>query len=120
MEHILIKIRKYENIHIVFWLMKDICWMLELKTLGALMIAPALFLAVYLTIKTWHIREVYFNAAIFFWILANSYWMLMEFFNDNQYKDLAAIPFACGFVCIGLFYFWGIKKSLIRQTKSLL
>lgn len=108
MENILERIRKYENIHIVFWLMKDICWMLELKTLGAIMILPAMSLAVYLVKRTWHIREVFVNAAIFFWILANSYWMLIEFFNNNEYKDLAAIPFACGFLCIGIFY---LKKN---------
>lgn len=98
------KLRKYENLHIVFWLMKDICWMLELKIFGALMIAPTLFLAIYLVKKTWHEREVFINTAIFFWISANSFWMLMEFFNGNRYKDFAAIPFACGFICVALFY----------------
>ncbi len=90
--------------HIVFWLTKDTCWMLELKALGAVMIAPTLFLAVYLVIKTVGTKDVYINTAIFFWILANSFWMLMEFFNNNQYKNFAAIPFGIGFLFVGLFY----------------
>jgi hypothetical protein len=32
------KIKKFENLHIVFWLIKDTCWMLEIKWLGTLMV----------------------------------------------------------------------------------
>jgi len=28
----------------------------------------------------------------------------MEFFNHNIYKNYAAIPFACGFLFVGIFY----------------
>ena len=110
------KIRKYENLHIVFWLVKDTCWMLELKILGAIMIAPTLLLTVYMMFKTRGMQDVFINAAIFFWILANSFWMLMEFFNDNHYKNLAAIPFACGFFCVGLFYFSSRKSSARKNS----
>ncbi len=98
------KIRKYENLHIVFWLIKDTCWMLELKWLGAIMMVPTLFLAGYLIVKTLHTPNAFLSAAILFWITANSYWMMMEFFNDNHYKNFASIPFAIGFVMVGLFY----------------
>lgn len=99
------KIRKFENLHIVFWLVKDTCWMLELKWLGALMILPTVALAVYLVIKTLKLREFFINMAIFFWISANSFWMIMEFFNDNQFKYFASIPFGLGFVFVAIFYF---------------
>lgn len=46
------KIRKHENLHIVFWLIKDTCWMLEIKWLGALMIIPTLFVAITIVVKT--------------------------------------------------------------------
>lgn len=108
------KIRKYESMHIVFWLIKDSCWMLEFKLLGTIMIVPTLFLAIYLVIKTLKTRDVYLNTAIFFWISANSFWMLMEFFNNNNYKNLAAIPFALGFVFVALFYFSGDAKKQIE------
>jgi hypothetical protein len=109
------KIRKFESMHVVFWLIKDTCWMLEFKWLGAIMMFPTLFLAVYLIYKTLHTKDVYINAAIFFWILANSFWMMMEFFNNNHYKYYSAIPFALGFVFVGLFYF----KSFIKKTPKL-
>lgn len=40
------RLRRQENLHIVFWLIKDSCWMLEIRWLGALMVGPALFMAV--------------------------------------------------------------------------
>ena len=98
------KIRKYESLHIVFWLVKDSCWMLELKTLGALMIIPTIFIAVYILVKTRKTVDAYINAAILFWISANSFWMLMEFFNDNELRYFASIPFGLGFVFVAIFY----------------
>ena len=109
------KIRKYENLHIVFWLIKDSCWMLELKWLGAIMMFPTLLLAGYLVVKTWHGPDGFLSAAILFWIMANSHWMMMEFFNDNHYKNFAAIPFALGFVMVVLFY-W--KSYQLKKTAT--
>jgi len=111
------KIRKYENLHIVCWLIKDSCWMLELKWLGAIMMVPTLFLAIFLVFKTRSSIDVYISLAIFFWILANSYWMMIEFFNDNHYKQLAVIPFSLGFIMVGLFYWKNYKlKSLALKN----
>lgn len=109
------KIRKYESMHIVFWLIKDSCWMLELKTLGAVMIIPTIFIAVYILLKTLKTVDAYINAAILFWISANSFWMLMEFFNDNELRYFASIPFAIGFLFVGLFY-W--KSYRIKKTAT--
>src|SRR5690606_27677314 len=106
------KIRKYENLHIVFWLIKDICWMLETKWLGALMIAPTLAVAVYIIIKTWRMPDVYINLAIFFWIAANSYWMGGEFFFQDQNYNYAAISFSLGFLFVGNYYFGVYKRKL--------
>ena len=112
------KIRKYENLHIVFWLIKDSCWMLELRWLGAIMMVPTLFLAVYLVIRSRGTVDVYISAAIFFWILANSYWMMIEFFNDNHYKHLAVIPFGLGFIMVGFFYWKSYKvKPDVRAAE---
>ena|SRR5688572_243404 len=106
------KIRKYESLHIVFWLIKDTCWMLETRWLGALMIAPTLAVAVYIIIKTFRMPDVYINLAIFFWITANSYWMCMEFFFQSKNKDYAAIPFALGFLFVGIYYFGVYRRKL--------
>jgi hypothetical protein len=109
------KVRRHENLHIVFWLIKDSCWMLEIKWLGALMVGPALFMAgwiVYITRKSY---EVYLNIAIFFWITANSFWMIIEFFFENQNKNLAAFPFALGFLFVAIFYCKYFKNKSVTQ-----
>ena len=111
------KIRKFESMHIVFWLMKDSCWMLEYKLLGTCMIVPTLFLAFYLAVKTYGTRDFYINMSILFWISANSYWMIMEFFFANYMKELAAIPFTLGFVFVALFYTnAGSKKEIHHEN----
>jgi hypothetical protein len=107
------KIRKFESMHIVFWLIKDTCWMMEWKWLGAIMIVPTVSLAIYLAFKTIGTRDFHLNVAIFFWISANSFWMLMEFFNDNHYKNFAAVPFALGFLFVALFYILPKKKNIV-------
>jgi hypothetical protein len=101
--HTLNKIRQYENLHIVFWLIKDTCWMLELKLFGAIMIVPTVLLCMWIIYKTRTSLDVYINLAILFWIAANSFWMLTEFFGDVANKHYAGIPFAIGFIFVGIF-----------------
>jgi hypothetical protein len=108
------RIRKHENLHIVFWLIKDSCWMLEIKWLGALMIGPALFMAIRITYITRNTLDFFINLAILFWISANSYWMISEFYFDNEGKNLAGIPFGLGFVAVGIFYY----KVFIARRKA--
>jgi hypothetical protein len=102
--HFTDKIRHYENLHIVFWLMKDSCWMLQLKIPGAIMIVPTVYLAVHIMIRTRRTPDFYINAAILCWISANSYWMIVEFFNGDRLRGYAAIPFALGFLFVALYY----------------
>jgi len=50
----------------------------------------------------------------FFWILANSFWMMMEFFNNSLHKELAVIPFGLGIMMVMVLY-W--KTYQLRNTK---
>lgn len=110
--------RNTENLHIVFWLVKDISWCLQFKFLGILMIVPTLIISIYFTVKNKKITsELYHNLAVTLWIIANSYWMLSEFFKFDDkilcqpfnYKHLAAIPFGLGIIVLG--YFYGLKQN---------
>jgi hypothetical protein len=106
------RIKKYESLHIVFWLIKDSCWMLELKWLGIIMVIPTLIIAaiiVYITLKT---TDIFLNLAILFWICANSFWMYIEFFTIGEYKLWASIPFSLGFIFVAIYYY----KTLISNT----
>ena len=108
-----IKYRKMENLHIVFWLLKDLSWCMIWKPLGIAMIFPTLIIAIIITIRTrQYVSELCHNIAIVVWITANSFWMVSEFFEfdevpvygDITYKYLSIIPFAIGILILAWYY----------------
>lgn len=99
------ELRKFENIHIPLWLIKDTCWMMEWKTMGITMIFPTILVAIIITMKSFRKNEFFINLAICFWITANAYWMCCEFMEHIELKNFAAIPFFFGFIATGIFYF---------------
>jgi hypothetical protein len=100
--------RHWENMHIPLWLLKDTCWMMEWKYFGVTMIIPTVLMAIYI-FKSRGYTEFWVNLAICFWISANSYWMCAEFFDFEEYKDLAGIPFVLGMIAVTVFYVKSIK-----------
>ena len=109
-----LKYRKMENLHIVFWLLKDIGWCLIWKPLGIVMIFPTLIISIVIAYRTRHMAsELCHNLAITLWISANSYWMTSEFlhfdaeivYHNITYKHLALIPFILGVICLAFYYF---------------
>jgi hypothetical protein len=105
------KIRNLENLHIVFWLIKDACWLLEFRIPGTSMVFPTVLLAVYMVVITLRHPEFFLNCAILCWITANSWWMLMEFYNDDRLKNFSVIPFALGLIAISLYYLGRGRKT---------
>lgn len=116
-----IKYRKMENMHIVFWLLKDISWCMIWKPLGIAMIFPTLIIAIIITYNNRKlISETCHNLAIVFWITANSYWMVSEFFHFDThvifgiytFKHLAVVPFILGIIVLVFYYlFWKLKNK---------
>lgn len=100
------KFRSLENLHVLFWLVKDICWCIGFKPLGVAMIFPTLIVAIYIMIKNRHIvPELAHNLAIIFWITANSLWMILEFTGtDEELKYYCLIPFLAGLVILIYYY----------------
>ncbi|NSL87553.1 hypothetical protein ECE50_011960 [Chitinophaga sp. Mgbs1] len=104
-----------ENMHIVFWLLKDISWCMIWKPLGVAMIFPTLIISIVIAWRTRQfMSELCHNVAISVWISANSYWMISEFFHFDEhhiwggitYKHLALIPFITGLLILMYFYLW--------------
>ncbi|MBI2283673.1 MAG: hypothetical protein HYU71_08190 [Bacteroidetes bacterium] len=102
-----------ENLHIVFWLFKDVAWCMVWKPLGIVMILPTLVISIIIAWRTrQYMSELCHNLAISIWITANSYWMLSEFLGFDHYaligeltfKHLALIPFALGILILGFYY----------------
>ena len=90
--------RKTENFHILLWLIKDLCWASLSTTLGMIMIVPTIGLAFYITYLNRSERsELVHNLAVCFWILANSVWMIGEFYLEDSLR-----PYAIGLFTLGL------------------
>lgn len=115
--------RRMENLHIVFWLLKDVGWCMIWKPLGLTMIVPTLLIAVAIAWRTRHLAsERAHNLAIILWISANSYWMISEFFGFDEVKlghgftgkHLALIPFTLGLLVLAYYYLW--QKP--RETRA--
>ena len=121
-----LRYRKMENLHIVFWLFKDISWCLIWKPLGIIMIIPTFVISLVIAWRTRQfVSEVCHNIAISVWIAANSYWMISEFFEfdekivtgDITYKHLALIPFLSGVVSLAYYYlYWKPRHNHKPET----
>ena len=107
------RFRRMENMHIAFWLMKDISWCMIWRELGITMIVPTLSVAIWIAWRNRDIKsELAHNLAIVFWISANAYWMISEFFEFDTImiwgnftgKHLALIPFTLGAIILLYYY----------------
>ena len=119
--------RKMENTHILFWLLKDVSWCMIWKPLGIAMIFPTLIISIIIAWRTRSLMsELAHNLAVTFWITANSYWMISEFFGFDETllafgvegKYFAMIPFAIGILILAYYYLFKTKKEkeLIATT----
>ncbi|WP_210114475.1 hypothetical protein [Hymenobacter elongatus] len=117
--------RRMENLHILFWLLKDLAWCMIWKPLALLMIGPTLGIALLITWRTRTIKaELAHNLAIVFWISANSYWMISEFFDFDTMrvwgsltgKHMALLPFLTGLLILAYYYL--VQKPREARTEA--
>lgn len=111
------KYRKTENLHIVFWLLKDLSWAMLWKPLGLVMIIPTITAALLITYQTRQIKsELLHNLAVDFWIIANAYWMVTEFYSQNDtLRYFTVIPFSIGIIII-FYYYFVVKPKEKKQA----
>ncbi len=117
--------RKMENMHIVFWLLKDISWCMGWKAPGIVMIFPTLIISIVIAWRTRHVTsERAHNLAVSFWIAANSLWMITEFFGFDETpvwrgiegRYLAIVPFAAGLFILLYYYLFQRRKESAAAT----
>lgn len=112
--------RWLENAHIFLWLIKDTCWAMEWKPGGIFMIFPTLTVAFYLLWKSRRVRaEVFHNIAVCLWIMANSIWMVGEFF-EKETRHYAVILFLTGLLLLIVYYAFFFVKDKRRLKEYVL
>jgi hypothetical protein len=109
------RFRRIENMHILFWLIKDLSWALLWRPIGIIMLVPTLTVAILITWQTRKIAaELFHNLAVVFWITANGYWMIVEFYGyDEELRIYTVIPF-----CIGLLFILTYYLYILPREKS--
>ncbi|HSB93631.1 MAG TPA: hypothetical protein VLC28_10950 [Flavitalea sp.] len=114
------RFRRIENLHILFWLLKDLSWAMLWKPLGLVMLFPTFTVALLITWQTRHIvAELFHNLAIDFWICANGYWMIVEFIGkDEELRRYTMIPFSIGLFFILAYYLYILPKEKRRERRQ--
>jgi hypothetical protein len=127
------RFRRVENMHILFWLIKDACWALNLKYMALFMIIPTMAVAILITWQTRYIiSEFLHNLAVILWITANCTWMIGEFYGWDEnligpygLRQFSLIPFILGLLVLFYYYFVlsrtkGFKEKMFRRTDEIL
>lgn len=106
------RLRRFENLHIALWLVKDACWIQDWKWAGTLMIAPTLGMAFYITyLSRTDRKELAHNLAVCCWICANAIWMIGEFYLKDSTRPQASVFFALGIFSLLWYYLIGRRKA---------
>lgn len=113
------RFRRIENLHILFWLVKDLSWALNFHLMGMIMIVPTVVAALVITWQTRKIfSELMHNLAVVFWIFANCTWMIGEFYMADEGKvarTWAVIPFGAGLLILVVYYALYFSQKTFRE-----
>jgi len=109
-------VRTGENFHIILWLVKDSCWVLNWKIIGLVMVLPTVGMAAYIAGKHLADRYEFLHAlATVFWISANSTWMVGEFLFHDSLRTPAIVLFGCGVASVLCYY---VPRFFARDRSS--
>jgi hypothetical protein len=127
------RFRRIENLHILFWLIKDLCWAMNFKYMAMFMIIPTMGVAILITWQTrFIVSEFVHNLAVILWITANCTWMVGEFYKWDEnligkygLRQFAVIPFALGLLVLLYYYLVlarreGFKEQMFKRTNEIL
>jgi hypothetical protein len=108
-------LRKAENFHLLLWLIKDLCWVSGWQVMGLIIAIPTIGMAVYIALTTRKSASFfYFNLAILAWILANTCWMLADFFvGESQ-----AVLYANILTVVKVLFFVGLTFIVFYHARS--
>lgn len=115
-------IRGYENLHIYFWICKDLGWIFNSIPVGIIFGTCALLWIGILGINYYiekDFEEIYFLIPTFLWLFGNYLWMFGNLvYNSDIYRFEASCIMMSGLIMIVL-YFSFLNKKKIFETNNL-
>lgn len=94
---------------------------MDMHTAGMVMIFPTLFLAFYITVRFRKVKsEFYHNMAVCTWIMANTIWMIGEFYYDDTLRPFAFVFFLTGLGVLAFYYLAIFRKSKEEELTDLI
>ncbi|MEZ4756560.1 MAG: hypothetical protein R2817_07030 [Flavobacteriales bacterium] len=110
-------VRNGENLHILLWLLKDLCWVMDLRVAGLLLVAPTIGVAFWICWRWRLVRSEFVHAlAVVLWILANSTWMIGEFYLEDRTRPVAILFFMLGLLVLAGHYIATWRVAAARRT----
>lgn len=107
-------IKFLDTLHIPLWLLKDISWLMFCKPLGIFMVFPTVTVALLLCFATRKFMDkLMLNFSILCWIIANSNWMIGEFYDLN-YKPVSVTFFIIGIIVMTIYFVLFGKKNFLK------
>jgi hypothetical protein len=131
--------RRYEYIHMFFWLLKDYCWCSQDKIMWLAGVVPTIYISIDLIIVTWKNKELFVDFIHYLsqliWVCSNITWAFFELFNldsdlpPNYYnktefttkitgRKIASIILILSWMPIVVLYFIWLPLSIINKIKS--
>lgn len=90
---------------------------MEWKAGGVTMIVPTLGVAFFILWKSRKVRaELFHNIAVCLWIMANSVWMIGEFY-EQETRHYAVMIFLTGLVLLVFYYLVYFRKDSSREKE---
>jgi hypothetical protein len=102
-------VRKLEKALIFTWLIQEIVWLYMWRNGGVVLIALSTAIGIMLVFKSYKFKDEFLlNLALSIWTLANSTWMIYEFFESCKImKTCTLILFVTSFILFAT----GFKKT---------
>lgn len=112
------QIKKLENSHVAFWLLKDTSWCQHWIYIGLIAAVPTLFVSLKIAWESRHeFGDCVHNIAVCLWIMANIVWMIGELFFDDGTRGFARLFFYTGLIMILGYYLNCVFQYMIGYAK---
>lgn len=114
-----VPVRIHENLHVILWLLKDLSWLMEYKVFGLVMVVPTVVVAVLIAWGSRRDRgELIHASAVVLWILANSTWMIEDFFFDAKGHGIPQVIFLLGLGLLAIHYLVLLPVASLRSKET--